>query len=86
MRIVGIHRLHAAVDDGFLLGVDPVRVKLLEQRQHKLRFVNDGIAAVAVTLYHIQRIDMIGAAGSDSYGFRSQDFAERYIFPFRVAD
>ena len=54
-----VHLLGAAAEDGlFFRGHHAVTDELLEQRQHKLRLADDGVALIAVGAIHVQRVDV----------------------------
>ena len=48
-----------------MLSGDGVSGELLKERHHKLRLFTDGVIAVAVSLHHVQGIDMVLAAGGN---------------------
>ena len=72
-----VHLLGAATEDGlFFRGHHAVTDELLEQRQHKLRLADDGVALVAVGAIHVQRVDVGVGCGRDADDLAAEGFGQ----------
>ena len=82
-----IHLLGAATEDGlFFRGHHAVTDQLLEQRQHKLRLADDGIALVTVGAIHVQRVDVGVGCSRDANNLTAECFGQIAELTFRVED
>jgi len=80
-----VHLLGAATEDGlFFRGHHAVTDQLLEQRQHKLRLADDGIALIAVGAIHVQRVDVSIGRGRDADDLAAEGFGEVVELTFGV--
>ena len=72
-----VHLLGAATKDGlFFRRHHAVTDELLEQRQHKLRLADDGVALIAVGAVHVQRVDVGVGRGRDADDFTAKGFGQ----------
>ena len=82
-----VHLLGAATKDGlFFRRHHAVTDELLEQRQHKLRLADDGVALIAVGAIHVQRVDVGVGRGRDADDFTAKGFGQIAELRLRVED
>jgi len=80
-----VHLLGAAAEDGlFFRRHHAVTDELLEQRQHKLRLADDGIALITVGAVHVQRVDVGVGRGRDADDFTAKGFGQIAELRLRV--
>ena len=82
-----VHLLGAAAEDGlFFRRHHAVTDELLEQRQHKLRLADDGVALITVGTVHVQRIDVGVRRGRNADDFTAKGFGQIAELRLRVED
>ena len=80
-----VHLLGAATKDGlFFRRHHAVTDELLEQRQHKFRLADDGVALITVGAVHIQRVDVGVGRGRDADDFTAKGFGQIAELRLRV--
>ena len=82
-----IYLLGAATEDGlFFRRHHAVTDELLEQRQHKLRLADDGVALIAVGTVHVQRVDVGVGCGRYANNLAAECLGQVTKFTLRVKD